>query len=172
MDAVCVSMSNGMCYKARLKQAFLIALTFGIFQGVMPIIGYYCGSLFAEQIRGIDHWIALILLSIIGGKMIYDGLKKEEESSCSLKLTAKVLLVQGVATSIDALAVGVSFAAMDVNIWAAALVIVVCTFVLSLIAVFAGKKIGTRLNARAEIFGGVILILIGLKIFIEHLVNS
>lgn len=172
MDAVCVSMSNGMCYKAKLKQAFLIALTFGIFQGIMPIIGYYGGSLFADQIRGIDHWIALILLAIIGGKMIADGIKKDEESSCSLKLTVKILLVQGVATSIDALAVGVSFAAMEVNIWVSAMIIVACTFILSLIAVFVGKKVGTKLNSKAEIFGGVILVLIGLKIFIEHLVNS
>lgn len=171
MDASCVSMSNGMCYKLKLKMALCVGAMFGIFQGIMPIIGYYAGSIFSNTITAYDHWIALILLSIIGGKMIYDGIKSDHDAECLTKLTFKALTIQAVATSIDALAVGVSFAALDVNIYWASLVIAVSTFVLSVVAVFVGNKIGTKLNRKAEIFGGVILVLIGLKILIEHSMN-
>lgn len=169
MDAVCVSMSNGMCFQAKLKQTISIALAFGLFQGLMPLIGYFTGSFFAEQISAFDHWIALILLAIIGGKMLYDAIKGDDEASCSPKLTIRLLLLQAIATSIDALAVGVSFAAMQVNILVAVLLIALTTFILSFVAVHLGKKIGTKLNQKAEIFGGSILILIGLKIFVEHM---
>lgn len=168
MDAVCVSMTNGMCYKLKLKMALCVGAVFGVFQGLMPVIGYYAASLFAKQIAAYDHWIALILLAIIGGKMLYDGIKGGEEDSCPV-LNARTLLVQGVATSIDALAIGVSFAALStVNIFGAAGIIATCTFLLSVIAVFVGKKIGNKLGNKAEIFGGTILLLIGLKIFVEH----
>lgn len=168
MDACAVSMTNGMCYKQiKLKHTLFIGLAFGVFQGIMPLIGYYAGSVFSSQIATIDHWIALILLCIIGGKMIYDGL--HHDSSCSIRpLTFKLLLLQGIATSIDALAVGVSFAAMNVNIYLAVALIAATTFILSIIAVWLGKKVGDKLNAKAEIFGGTILVLIGLKIFVEH----
>lgn len=171
MDAACVSMSDGMCYKAKLKNVLSIGLAFGLFQGIMPIIGYYGGSIFSEQISQYDHWLALILLGIIGGKMVYEAVwgKEPESNSCEATLTFKLLLVQAVATSIDALALGVSFAAMNVNIYLAALVIAVTTFVLSIISVYIGNKVGTRLNQKAEIFGGVILILLGIKIFVEHM---
>ncbi len=169
MDAVCVSMSDGMYYKVKLKHALCIGLAFGVFQGVMPLIGYYAGSLFSKQISAYDHWIALILLSIIGGKMIFDAIKGFENGMCIIKLTFKILLIQSIATSIDALAVGVSFAAMNVNIYLSAGVIALTTFILSVIAVYVGKKIGTKLNQKAGIFGGTILVLIGMKIFIEHM---
>lgn len=169
MDAVCVSMSNGMCYKSKFKQIFCIGLAFGLFQGIMPLIGYFAGSLFSKQISAFDHWIALILLAIIGGKMVYDAIKDDEEISCRTKLTFKLLIMQAIATSIDALAVGVSFAAMNVNIYIASSIIAVTTFILSMIAVYVGEKIGTKLNQKAGIFGGTILILIGMKIFVEHM---
>lgn len=169
MDAVCVSMSNGMCYKSKLKQAFLIAFSFGIFQGIMPLIGYFAGSLFSKQISTLDHWIALILLALIGGKMIIDAIKEDDELSCKQKLTFKLLFMQAVATSIDALAVGISFAALNINIYIASSMIALTTFIFSFISVFIGKKLGTKLNQKAGILGGTILVLIGLKIFIEHM---
>jgi putative Mn2+ efflux pump MntP len=170
MDAVCVSMSNGMCFRdTKLKRALIIGLAFGVFQGLMPLIGFFAGSIFARQIAIIDHWIALVLLAFIGIKMIIDAIKNEEDS-CPAKFTAKLLFVQAIATSIDALAVGVSFAALrDINILVAVCIIAITTFILSTMAVFIGKKIGTKLNSKAELFGGTILVLIGLKIFIEHM---
>jgi len=170
MDAVCVSMTNGMCYrKMSLKHYLYIALAFGFFQGFMPFIGYYAGSIFANQVEMMDHWLALIFLSFIGGKMILDSRKKATNNECRTSLTFKLLMVQAIATSIDALAVGISFAAMNVNIIVASISIAVCTTILSFVAVFVGKKAGTKLNSKAEIFGGSILIFIGLKIFIEHM---
>lgn len=171
MDASCVSMSNGMCFKeTKLKRALAIGVAFGLFQGLMPLIGYYVGSLCSAQISAFDHWIALVLLVIIGGKMIYDAIKNDGDDSCATKFTVKLLLVQAIATSIDALAIGVSFAALrDINIYVAVSIIALTTFVFSVCAVYIGKKIGTKLNSKAEIFGGTILILIGLKIFIEHM---
>ena len=158
MDACAVSMTNGMCYKPKFRQTFLIALSFGLFQALMPFIGYYAGSLFAEQISSFDHWIALILLGFIG------------DEACPVKpFGLWLLLMQAVATSIDALAVGVSFAAVSANIYLAVSLIGATTFVLSFIAVRIGQWIGDKLNAKAEIFGGTILVLIGLKIFIEHM---
>ncbi len=173
MDAVAVSMSDAMCHKKLpLRWAAAIALSFGVFQGLMPVIGYFAGSLFAEYISFIDHWIAFVLLAFIGGKMIFDSFKKEDDDANCRQMSVKLLLIQGIATSIDALAVGVSFAAMDANIWTSALVIAATTFCLSFIAVFIGKKFGDLLNQKAEIFGGTILILIGLKILIEHLTGG
>lgn len=172
MDAACVSMSNGMCYNTRLKHALGIGAAFGLFQGAMPVIGYLAGSLFSKQIAAFDHWIALILLAFIGGKMLCDAIKGDDNASCSSRLTLKLLLMQAVATSIDALAVGVSLAAVNANIFAAASIIAISTFLLSVIAVYIGRRLGTRLNKKASIFGGTILILIGLKIFVEHMFFS
>ncbi|WMJ23053.1 manganese efflux pump MntP family protein [Paludicola sp. MB14-C6] len=171
MDAACVSMSNGMCFQnTRLKRALTIGLAFGLFQGLMPLIGYYAGSVFSEQISAFDHWIALVLLVFIGGKMIYDALKGSDDDSCSTNFTLKLLFVQAIATSIDALTVGITFAAIrNVNIYFAVSIIAITTFAFSVVAVYIGKKIGTKLNSKAELFGGTILILIGLKIFIEHM---
>lgn len=168
MDACAVSMTNGMCYKPKFRQTLFIALSFGVFQALMPLIGYFAGSLFTSQISAFDHWIALILLGFIGGKMIWDGFHHDE--SCPVKpFGAGLLLMQAIATSIDALAVGVSFAAVSANIYLAVSLIGVTTFVLSIAAVKVGEWIGDKLNAKAEIFGGTILVLIGLKIFIEHM---
>lgn len=170
MDAACVSMSNGMCYKLKVRVVIFIGLVFGFFQGLMPIIGYYCGSFFSRQISQFDHWIALVLLGSIGAKMLIDGIKHKSDPECQLKFTMKLLAIQAIATSIDALAVGISFAAIEsVNIYVAAGIIAFTTFALSVIAVYVGKKIGTRLSQYAEIFGGTILIIIGIKIFLEHM---
>ncbi|MEG0894944.1 MAG: manganese efflux pump MntP family protein [Oscillospiraceae bacterium] len=174
MDAVCVSMSNGMAYNLKTKKAFLVGGYFGVFQGVMPLIGYYVGSIFSKQIEAYDHIIALVLLVFIGGKMIFDAFKNEDEDNNKPTLSNKMLLLQAIATSIDALAIGVSFSAMQdlqLNILTCVLIIAFTTFILSFVAVKLGVKIGTKLNKRASIFGGCILILIGLKIFIEHTIG-
>lgn len=176
MDAAAVGMSNGLNEpKMRFFKTLLIALFFGVFQGVMPLIGYYAGSLFAEAVASIAPWVALVLLGFIGGKMIYESLaKKGAEDDCPAKpLGVGGLTVQAVATSVDALAVGVSLLALDtggklsVNIFAACGIIAACTFVLSAAAVALGKKFGSRLADKAELAGGIILVAIGLKIFIE-----
>ena len=170
MDAFAVSVTNGLCCKyMKLRGALADGICFGLFQGAMPLGGYLLGLSFAKYIKTFDHIIALILLCFIGGQMIREALKKDKDEESSGKLTAKVLLMQGIATSIDALAVGVSFAALEnVNIIFACSVICLITFVISLIGVFAGKKTGTLLNNKAQLIGGLILVGIGIKIFVEH----
>ena len=180
MDAFAVSIGNGLSMKKQNpKAALAIAFSFGLFQALMPTLGYFLGSAFEDVIRQFDHFIALIFLGFIGGKMIFDGIKEliadkkgetEELSELTeFKLTFGKLLIQAIATSIDALIVGVSFAALpDVNIWTAVLLIGVVTFGISLLGVFSGKKFGQLLGSKAEIFGGIILVGIGLKVFIEH----
>ncbi len=168
MDACAVSMTNGMCYKPKWRTTLLIAFAFGLFQGLMPLIGYLTGSLFYAQIAAFDHWIALILLCFIGGKMIIDGFKDEE--ACSVKpFGLWMLLLQAIATSIDALAVGISFAAAGVDIITAVSIIAVSTFLLSLVSVRLGEWIGDKLNTKAQLLGGIILMFIGIKIFVDHM---
>ncbi len=173
MDAFAVSISDGLCCtKLKKSQMLAIALCFGGFQGLMPTIGFFLGKTFESYITAVDHYIALVLLGYIGGKMIYDALSQKEEESHST-LTAPLLLTQGIATSIDALAVGVSFAALpDVSILAAASFIACVTFVCSIIGVCFGKKFGEKLGSRAMLVGGLILVGIGVKIFIEHVFFS
>ena len=177
MDAFAVSIGNGLSMKKQNpKAALAIAFSFGLFQALMPTLGYFLGSAFEDIIRRFDHFIALIFLGFIGGKMIYDGIKEliadkkgKTEELPEFRLTFGKLLIQAIATSIDALIVGVSFAALpDVNIWTAVLLIGTVTFAISLIGVFSGKKFGQLLGSKAEIFGGIILVGIGLKVFIEH----
>lgn len=177
MDAFAVSIGNGLAMpKLKVKKALLIALAFGVFQAVMPLAGYFLDSAFADIIRQADHYIALVFLGFIGGKMIYDGIKElvdkkkgKETEEKNDNLSLGKLLIQAVATSIDALVVGVSFAAMDVQIVPAVLSIGVITFVISFAGVCMGKKVGELLGSKAEIFGGLILVGIGLKVFIEHM---
>ena len=170
MDAFAVSVTNGLSKKnVKLKRTFLIALTFGVFQGVMPTLGYFLGQTFTSYVQKYDHIIALVLLGFIGGKMLYDAFcEDDKDDNTAQNLTIGVLLVQGIATSIDALAVGVSFSALNVNIVTSALFITVTTFIFSFAGVFIGKAVGSVLNKKATIIGGLILIAIGLKIFIEH----
>ena len=175
MDAFAVSISNSMCFELKKRDSFLTSLSFGIFQGIMPIAGFFAGIAFSNTIESIDHWIAFILLAFIGGKMIFDSLREwNEPISCPVEktLTVKMVLLQGVATSIDALAVGVGFAVMEVNIWVAAGLIALITFVCCLVGHFIGKKAGGLLGNWAQIAGGVILIVIGLKILISHLIGA
>lgn len=169
MDAFAVSVTNGLCRKdMKLPWIFATAATFGVFQGLMPVLGYLLGQTFYEYIARYDHLIALILLGFIGGKMIADSFSKEEEACGLKKLTWGLLLVQGIATSIDALAVGISFSAMQVKIIPSALLICLVTFACSFIGVLIGKKFGGKLNQKAELSGGLILVGIGIKIFVEH----
>lgn len=170
MDATAVSMTNGMNdTQIKIKKIVLIGLTFGIFQAIMPLLGYLFGTLFVEFIEQIDHWIALLLLGFLGFQMLREGLSKKDDEEKVKELGIKMLFLQGVATSIDALAVGISFASLRVNIVYAVLSIGVITTMLSIIGVLIGKKFGDLLNNKASILGGIILISIGIKIFIEHM---
>ncbi len=174
MDAFAVSITNGMCC-SKLKKRYAIAdgLTFGLFQAAMPLVGLFLGFRFLKYIEAADHWVALILLGGIGVNMIRGALKKEEAESCPVNpFGVKNLLVQGVATSIDALAVGIGFSTELSSFNEAYLtvaIIGISTFIISTAGVFIGRVFGGMLKEKAEIFGGVILIGIGLKILIEHL---
>ena len=173
-DAFAVSMCKGVEMKKFIfKYALLIALFFGGFQMLMPLIGWAAGTLFEKHITQFDHWIAFGLLLLLGGKMIYDGIfdkdEQKEGEEKPLKLGFVTLLVMAIATSIDALAVGVTFAFLKVNIWMAVSIIGATTFAFSLVGVGIGVKVGDKFKNKAEIFGGVILILIGVKILLEHL---
>lgn len=171
MDAFAVSMCKGVeMKKFILKYAIVIALFFGIFQAAMPLIGWAVASTFEEYITAYDHWIAFGLLLLLGGKMIWDSFKKEEkEEQKPLNIGFKTLLLMALATSIDALAVGVTFAFLQVNVWLAVALIGCITFVLSLIGVAIGVKLGDKFEKKAEFVGGLILVLIGVKILLEHL---
>ena len=171
-DAFSVSVCKGLnMRKLNLGHAYIIALFFGGFQALMPLIGYLLGTSFSEYIEAFDHWIAFVLLAFIGGKMVIEAVKEkddeDEEKTDVLKMGE--LTVLAVATSIDALAVGITFAFLKVNIFFSILIIGVTTFGLSLGGVILGNRFGAKYKNKAEIAGGVILILIGLKILLEHL---
>ena len=173
MDAFAVSVARGMTMKKEelLRYALTLGFFFGIFQAVMPLIGWWAGSCFQEFIASIDHWIAFGLLSIIGSNMIRESFRGEEEACDDKSLTLKTILILAVATSIDALAVGISFAFLQVHIWTAIVIIGLTTFVLSFLAVYLGNRLGNLLEKYAGILGGIILILIGTKILLEHLLG-
>ena len=168
MDAFAVSLCKGICLKKMSwLKAVLAGLYFGGFQALMPTIGYFAGSRFYEHIERYDHWIAFILLLIIGTNMIRESFGKDEEADADFSWRS--MLPLAVATSIDALAVGVSFGFMAVNIAFAAAVIGCTTFLFSAAGVFIGHTFGTRFRAYSEWIGGIMLILIGARILIEHL---
>ena len=173
MDAFAVAVCQGLCMpKLNLRQGGVIALYFGGFQALMPLIGWFLGSQFAGYIQSFDHWVAFVLLALIGGNMVREALSpEEEETSCAVnsKLDHKKLFMMAVATSIDALAIGVAFAFMDVLILPAVSLIGCTTFCLSLVGVVVGNFFGSRYKERAELTGGIILILLGVKILLEHL---
>lgn len=171
MDACAVSFAKGICLKSNMRRhAVRLAAAFGFFQGLMPLLGWWVGTHFESFITSIDHWIAFALLGIIGINMLRES--REAKTECDTAITdipGKEIFLLAIATSIDALAIGVSFAFLQVSIIPAVCLIGVTTCVLSFIAVFLGNRIGGKLGKYAEIAGGVILILIGTKILIEHL---
>lgn len=170
MDAFAVSICKGLAMKrATLKAGLTCGIWFGGFQALMPVIGFFLGMLFAEAIQAIDHWVAFILLGFIGISMLREAFSKEEESH-DADLSVKTMFVMAVATSIDALAVGISLAmAGDVNIWAAIVLIGGFTCAFCTAGVKIGNIFGSKLEDKAQIAGGVILILLGAKILLEHL---
>lgn len=169
MDAFAVAICKGLALKkAGFRDMALVGLWFGGFQALMPAAGYLLGAQFKDAITAVDHWIAFGLLAVIGGNMIREAVSGGEEAE-DASLAAKAMLPLALATSIDALAVGVGFAFLNVNIGAAAGFIGVITFGLSAAGVKAGAVFGARYKSRAEIAGGVILILLGAKILLEHL---
>ncbi len=171
MDATVVSLTLGIraCKENKVTTGIKAGLYFGGFQGLMPLIGWMLGKNFTEYITSIDHWIAFALLSIIGGKMLIDTFKEEEEEACIMDYSTKLYLTLAIATSIDALAVGISLAFLNVNILTAVTFIASITFVLSFIGVITGEKVGSLVKNKATVLGGLLLIFIGVKILIEHL---
>ena len=174
MDAFAVAVCKGLCMKRiNYKHTLVIALFFGGFQALMPLIGYFLGTFFESYITAVDHWIAFALLMYIGGKMLYDTFSSDdEEIVCPVisRLNVKELLLLAIATSIDALAVGITFSFYkDTNIFSNISIIGVTTFVIAAVGVAIGNKFGTRFKKKAEIAGGVILVLIGAKILLEGL---
>ena len=171
MDAFAVSVCKGLSTpKYKLKYSMICGAWFGGFQALMPAVGYLLGVNFKKYITAIDHWIAFALLALIGFNMIREALKNDDEGA-DPSFTAKSMLLLAIATSIDALAIGITFAFLDVNIVAAVLFIGVCTFVISAAGVKIGSVFGTRFKSKAEIAGGAILIILGLRILVEHLMN-
>ena len=169
MDAFAVAVCRGLAMrKLDLRQGTLVALFFGGFQGLMPLIGWVLGKQFEQYIVSIDHWIAFCLLGYIGGKMIWDSFHDEEES-VSEDFDIKQLLMMAIATSIDALAVGITFAFLHVNIVYAVSFIGCITFALSFLGVWLGHRFGSKYKNKATFAGGAVLCAIGLKILLEHL---
>lgn len=173
MDAFAVSVCKGLCMKRLdMRKAVVIALFFGGFQALMPLVGWALGTQFEQFITPVDHWIAFVLLALIGAKMLWDSFHEgEEDISCPVddKLDVRELTMLAIATSIDALAVGITFAFLQVDIVASVAIIGITTFVLALVGVAVGHRFGARYEKAATITGGVVLILIGLKILLEHL---
>ncbi len=169
MDAFAVSVCKGLAMpKCTFKKAAIVGLWFGGFQALMPAIGYVLGAQFQEAIASIDHWIAFVLLALIGGNMIHEALDNDEEEA-DASLDVKTMFLLAVATSIDALAIGITFAFLKVNIIPAVCFIGIVTFIISFAGVKIGNVFGARYKNKAEIVGGIILILLGLKILLEHL---
>lgn len=173
MDAFAVSICKGLGMKRlRMDQALLIALFFGGFQALMPLLGWFLGSGFQSFIEPVDHWIAFALLAFIGAKMLWEAFHDDEEEDAAAenaRLDLKELVMLAIATSIDALAVGISFAFLQVDIVPAVALIGIITFALSLVGVAVGHVFGSRFEKPATIIGGIVLIAIGLKILLEHL---
>ena len=172
MDAFAVAVCKGLNQKKfSIKNGFIIALFFGGFQALMPFLGWALGKQFEKYITSIDHWIAFVLLGFIGGKMIYEALTEKEETQESAVreiLDLKEIFVLSVATSIDALAVGITFAFLTVNIASSVTLIGLTTFVISFAGFVIGNKFGAKYQNKAELLGGIILVLIGFKILLEH----
>ena len=169
MDAFAVSICKGLAMREKvLKKGIIVGLWFGGFQALMPTIGFFLGTQFKDQITSIDHWIAFVLLGLIGINMVKEALSNDEEQADD-SIAVKEMFMLAVATSIDALAVGITFAFLNVHIVSAAVMIGVCTFLISFVGVKSGNIFGTKYKSKAELAGGIILILLGFKILFEHL---
>ncbi|KJC64041.1 Putative Mn2+ efflux pump MntP [Agreia bicolorata] len=169
-DAFAVALGKGLHMRRfNLRNALIIATAFGLFQAIMPVIGWFLGTQFASYITGIDHWIAFVLLALIGGKMLWEAFSNPDDKEVDDRLKIRELLVLSVATSIDALAVGLSFAFLAISITETAVLIGVTTFVLTFAGIVIGHRAGLKFRRPAEIAGGLILILIGARILLEHL---
>lgn len=177
-DAFAVTLSDMLCYgNLPLKKKMLLPVFFGLFQGIMPVIGFLVGELLGEVIQSIDHWVAFALLAFLGIKMIVESIKetkqKEEEKQCECRLSWGEMITQSFATSIDAMAVGITLAiVVNLPIYVSAPVIAVVTYLLCLLGVGIASKLGKFLKNKAGIVGGAILVAIGTKILIEHLIGA
>jgi putative Mn2+ efflux pump MntP len=172
MDAFAVSITLGLSVtKPKVKELIIPSIYFGAFQALMPAIGYFTGIYFANKIQNLDHWIAFVLLGFIGGKMIKESFSKEKnkEKPAEYVFGFTKMLVLAIATSIDALAVGITFAFFEVNIFKAVLITGAITLFISVCGVKIGNIFGTKFKSKAEFIGGAVLILIGIKILIEHI---
>ena len=169
MDAFAVSVGKGLSVqKIRPRHSLSVGVWFGGFQALMPLIGYFLGVSFASLVESFDHWIAFVLLGIIGFKMIREAMSNDECEATQPDFSARSMLMMAVATSIDALAVGVSFAFLHIDIWSAAAIIGVTTFILSIVGLRIGNIFGCRYKSKAEFAGGAILMIMGVKIVVEH----
>ena len=170
MDAFAVSICKGLAMnKTGIKECAIVGLWFGGFQAAMPLIGYFLGKAFEKYITSLDHWIAFILLGLIGAMMIKESFEKDEDEA-DASLSVKTMIVMAIATSIDALAIGISFGVLpDVNITLAVALIGIITLALCMVGVKVGNIFGAKYKSKAEFAGGVILVLLGTKILIEHL---
>jgi manganese efflux pump family protein len=169
-DTFAVSLSYGVIRNGILfSQASWIAIVLAVFQGGLTIAGYYLGSIISDSLKAVDHWVALGLLSFLGIKMIVEGFRKTDEDDTKDYSSTLVLVTIAFSTSIDAFAIGISFALLDVRIWMSGVVIGAVTFLASMTAIRIGKSAGERLGNRVEIAGGLLLIAIGVKIFLEHM---
>ncbi len=179
MDAFAISICKGISLgKPKLKDAFIVGAYFGFFQGIMPLIGYFLANSFSDYIEFIDHWVAFVLLCFIGGKMLWECFHPDEDECDCNALSFKTMVTMAIATSVDALAVGIAFSCdgmelysngLLLGIFASCAIICVTTFILSAFGVKIGKVLENKLKKRAEIAGGVVLILLGCKILFEHL---
>jgi len=171
MDSFSVSIAMGMANKTfKIYKALTVGLFFGFFQALMPIFGWLAGQSIAEYVYSFDHWIAFALLTLIGVKMIYESITDKPNSFLEA-YTIKLILILSIATSIDALAVGFSFSFLDISIFIPSIIIGIVAFLMSFFGVYIGKRFGKILKNRIEILGGLILIIIGLKILIDHIMS-
>ncbi|HBX85105.1 MAG: hypothetical protein A2W97_19750 [Bacteroidetes bacterium GWE2_40_63] len=170
MDSVTVSVSCGLIlYKFNFRNSLRIAAFMGFFQGLMPFIGWLMGISFRGYIESVDHWVAFVILLFLGSRMIYEQITTRDDFRCFDPTSNKVLFGLAIATSIDALAIGITFSLIDISIGYAGLIIGSVSFILSFLAVYLGSKFKQKMKIPFELIGGIILIFIGLKILIEHL---
>ena len=171
MDAFAVSVALGLSVKRpHIKEVLIPGIYFGLFQAIMPLIGFFAGKFFADKIQSLDHWVAFVLLALIGGKMIWESFSKEEKKVNENPFQFTKMLLLAIATSIDALAVGITFAFFRINIFSAIIITGLTTFCISIVGVKIGNVFGSKYKSKAEFIGGAVLIILGLKILLEHLI--